>query len=238
MSGHSKWSTIKRAKGAADAKRSTLFNRLSKQISIAVKEGGGSGDPALNFKLRVEIDKAKAQSLPHTTIDRAIKKGLGEGGAAIEKVVYEGYGPFGVPILIVTATDNKNRTVASIKHILSKNNGNLGEQGSVAWQFKTIGQILVERDNQIDTYSLLAIDSGAEDVIETEEGLEIKTTPESINQIKEQLQSAGANIVSSEVIMESTQPISLDESQAKKIQNLAEILEEDDDVVAIHLGIN
>lgn len=135
MSGHSKWSTIKRAKGAADAKRGAVFAKLSKKISVAAKEGH-SGDPALNFRLRVEIDKAKAASMPHDNIDRAIKKGLGQDGtAALEEVTYEGYGPGGSAFMIEAITDNTNRTVQSIKHTFSKNNGSLGAKGSVAWQF-------------------------------------------------------------------------------------------------------
>lgn len=135
MSGHSKWSTIKRAKGAADAKRGALFAKLSKRISVAAREGK-SGDPALNFRLRIEIDKARAQSMPNDNIERAIKKGLGEdGGAALEEAVYEGYGPGGSAFLIEAITDNRNRTVQSVKTIFTKHGGNMGGQGSVAWQF-------------------------------------------------------------------------------------------------------
>ncbi len=135
MSGHSKWSTIKRQKGAADAKRGAVFAKLSKKISVAAREGK-SGDPNLNFRLRVEIDKARTQSMPNDNIDRAIKKGLGEGGgASLEEVVYEGYGPGGSAFLIEAITDNRNRTVQNIKTIFMKNNGNMGGQGSVAWQF-------------------------------------------------------------------------------------------------------
>ena len=135
MSGHSKWSTIKRQKGAADAKKGAIFGKLSKKISVAVKEGN-SGDPALNFRLRVEVDKAKALSMPNENIERAIKKGLGkDGSAALEEVMYEGYGPGGSAFLIEAITDNKNRTVQNVKTVFMKNNGNLGAQGSVAWQF-------------------------------------------------------------------------------------------------------
>ncbi len=136
MSGHSKWSTIKRAKGAADAKRGALFGKLSKKITLATKDGN-SGDPNFNPKLRLEVDKAKQAGMPNDNIDRAIKKGLGnDGGATLEEVVYEGYGPGGSAFLIEAITDNKNRTVQSIKTIFTKNSGNLGAQGSVAWQFK------------------------------------------------------------------------------------------------------
>lgn len=135
MSGHSKWSTIKRQKGAADAKKGAVFGKLSKKISVAVKEGN-SGDPALNFRLRIEIDKAKALSMPNENIDRAIKKGLGkDGSASLEEVVYEGYGPGGSAFLIEAITDSRNRTVQNVKTIFTKNHGNMGSQGSVAWQF-------------------------------------------------------------------------------------------------------
>ncbi|QQS22907.1 YebC/PmpR family DNA-binding transcriptional regulator [bacterium] len=135
MSGHSKWSTIKRAKGAADAKRAVIFGKLSKKISVAAREGN-SGDPTHNFRLRVEVDKAKAAGMPNDNIDRAIKKGLGlDGSARLEEAVYEGYGPGGSAFYIEAVTDNKNRTVQSIKTIFTRNNGNMGGQGSVAWQF-------------------------------------------------------------------------------------------------------
>lgn len=238
MSGHSKWSTIKRAKGAKDAKRSDLFSKLAKQISIAVREGGGSGDPTHNFKLRLEIERAKAQSLPNANIERAIKKGLGqEGGAMIEKIIYEGYGPFGVPLLIVTATDNKNRTVASIKHILNKNNGSLGAQNSVAWQFQSIGQILVERTDNLEDLQLVAIDNGATDVKESQEGLEIEVNPESLEKLKAALEASGAKIVQAEVIQQSTQPVELDQKQQQALDSLIEQLEDDEDVTAVHAGI-
>ncbi len=135
MSGHSKWSTIKRQKGAADAKRGAIFAKISKKISVAAREGK-SGDPAHNFRLRVEVDKARAVSMPNDNIERAIKKGMGEGGgAALEEVTYEGYGPGGSAFLIEAITDNRNRTVQNVKTIFTKNHGNMGGQGSVAWQF-------------------------------------------------------------------------------------------------------
>lgn len=150
MSGHSKWSTIKRQKGAADAKRGAMFAKLSKKISVATKEGN-SGDPALNFRLRLEIEKARAQSMPNDNIERAIKKGLGlDGSTALEEVVYEGYGPGGSSYLIEAITDNKNRTVQSIKLIFTKHGGSLGAQGSVAWQFAKNSDGKLENTQPID----------------------------------------------------------------------------------------
>jgi YebC/PmpR family DNA-binding regulatory protein len=235
MSGHSKWATIKRAKGAADAKRGVLFSKLSKRISIAVREGGG-GDPASNFKLRLAIEKAREVSVPNDNIDRAIKKGLGaDGSQAIEEITYEGYGPFGTAFLIEAATDNKNRTVSSIKHILSKHNGNLGASGSVSWQFSTRGQILIERgDNDMTELELAAIDAGAQDVKESSEGLEIYTNPENLEKVKGILLEAGAKIASSEIVRESTQPVSLGEQEKHKVEALLSELENDEDVIGVH----
>ncbi len=238
MSGHSKWSTIKRAKGAADAKRAAIFAKLSKKIAIAAREGG-SGDPALNFKLRVEIEKAKAASLPNDNIERAIKKGIGQGGGpAIEEVIYEGYGPFGVALIIQAATDNTNRTVQSIKTILNKNDGSLGSQGSTAWQFETVGQIFVENTGNNETLELLAIEHNATDIEESSEGLIITTKPEDLNSITQVLRTAGASIASSEVISRSTQPITLSDEQLNKIEYIVELLEEDEDVVSVFTSAN
>lgn len=238
MSGHSKWSTIKRQKGAADAKRGMLFAKLSKKISIAAREGG-SGDPAHNFKLRVEIDKAKAVSMPHDNIDRAIKKGMGEGGGAvIEEVVYEGYGPFGVAFIVEAATDNKNRTVSNIKHTFTKFGGSLGAQGSVDWQFATRGEILVERAENISDIELAAIDAGADDVQESAEGLTIYTHPENLESVKQAIKDNGGEVAQAEVIRKSSQPINLDETQKQTIENLIEALEDDEDVIAVHHATN
>lgn len=234
MSGHSKWSTIKRAKGAADGKRAAIFAKLSKKISIAAREGG-SGDPALNFKLRVEIEKAKAVSLPNDNIERAIKKGTGQGGGpAIEEVIYEGYGPFGVALVIETTTDNTNRTVQSIKHALNKAGGSLGAKGSTAWQFETIGQIFIENTGQNEALELVAIDNNAKDIEESEEGLIITTSADTLNQVTDSLKQAGAVIVSSEIISRSTQPTTLTDDQQQQIDNLIETLEDDEDVVSVY----
>lgn len=239
MSGHSKWSQIKRGKGIADVKRGLLFSKLGKRISIAVREGGG-GDQATNFKLRLAIEKAKEVSMPNDNIDRAIKKGLGtDGSQAIEEITYEGYGPFGTAFIIETATDNRNRTVSSVKHTLSKHGGNLGAAGSVAWQFYTRGQILIERgDQDLTELELIAIDSGAADVKESDEGLEIVTTVEALDKIKTELASKGATIASSEVIQESSQGVDLTEEEKVKVENLYNELESDEDVIGVHTNAN
>ena len=238
MSGHNKWSKIKRTKGAKDATRGVLFSKLSKKISLAVKDGG-SGDPNLNFKLRTEIDSAKTQGFTNENIDRAIKKGLGQdGGAIIEEIIYEGYGPFGTAFLVDTATDNRNRTVQKIKQIFVKNGGSLGTAGSVAWQFETKGQILVERDKNLEDLELIAIDAGASDVRESEEGLEIYTSPQSLIKIKEALEQAGATIAHVAIIKESNQSIKLTDEQKSKIEALISALEDDEDVIGVHSNAN
>lgn len=234
MSGHSKWSKIKRNKGTKDAKRGVLFSKLSKKISLAVKDGG-SGDPSHNLKLRTEIDSAKTQGLPNDNIDRAIKKGSGQdGGATLEEIIYEGYGPYGTAFLIEVVTDSKNRAVSNVKHILSKHNGNLGASGSVAWQFETKAQILVERTDNISELELIAIDAGALDVEESEEGLAVYADPHNLHAITDKLKQAGAIIINSEIIKESSQKINLDDSQKDKVYELIDALEDDEDVIAVH----
>jgi YebC/PmpR family DNA-binding regulatory protein len=238
MSGHSKWSQIKRGKGMLDAKRGQLFSKLSKRIILAVKEGSSS-DPAHNLKLRDAVDKAKEASMPNDSIERAIKKAAGDNGASMNEVIYEGYGPFGTAFLVETATDNKNRTVNNVKHILSKHGGNLGAQGSVAWQFATRGQILVERDrNDLSEIELSAIDAGAEDVRESTEGLEVYTVPNDLKKIKDALLQAGAKIAQAEIIKESTQGTDLTEEQKPKVDALFAELENDEDVIAVHTSAN
>jgi YebC/PmpR family DNA-binding regulatory protein len=177
--------------------------------------------------------------MPHDNIERAIKKGLGEGGAAIEEVVYEGYGPFGTAFLVETATDNKNRTVNEVKHIFSKHGGSLGAQGSVAWQFVTRGQILIERGNEdLGEIGLAAIGAGAEDVRESAEGLKIYTAPENLGIVSRAVESAGGRIAQAEIIKESTQGVSLPEELKPKVDALLAELESDEDVIAVHTSAN
>ena len=239
MSGHSKWSQIKRSKGALDAKRGVLFSKIGKKISIALKEGGG-GDIASNFRLRAEIEKGKEAGMPNDTIDRAIKNGLGTNGIhTIKEVTYEGYGPFGTAFLIESATDNTNRTSNNIRHILTKHGGSFGAQGSVAWQFNTKGQILVERTKEdLSNLILAAIDAGAEDVRESTEGLEIYTTPSALEQIKNALFDAGAKIAQTEIIKESAQGKDLTDEQKPTVDALFAELENDEDVIAVHTSAN
>jgi len=236
MSGHSKWAQIKRTKGVLDQKRGLLFSKLSKKISIAVKEGG-STDPVSNYKLKAAIEYAKDQGMPNDNIERAIKNTTNAG--EIKEVVYEGYGPYGTAFLIEAATDNPNRTTNNIKHIFSKHGGNMGAQGSVAWQFVTKGQILVERDrDDLSDLQLAAIDAGAEDVRESKEGLEVYTPLMDLQKIKEVLQQAGAKIARADIIKESSQGTDLTEEQKLKVDSLFEELENDEDVIAVHTSAN
>lgn len=238
MSGHSKWSTIKRQKGAADQKRGQLFTKLAKTISVAVRSGGGA-DPSFNFKLRMAIEKAKAAGMPNDNIARALKRGEGGGKEGqIESVLYEGYGPEGSAFLVEAVTDNKNRTTASIRNIFTKHGGRLGEQGSVAWMFEAKGQILVEKQPGLDDLSLELIDQGAEDVKEPEEGLEIYTLPLDLEKIKQFIEAKGFKILSAEPVMKPAQNLEASEAEKKKIQTLIEALEEDEDVVGVHSNVN
>ena len=239
MSGHSKWAEIKRTKGVLDQKRGLLFSKLSKKISIAVKEGGGSGDPSVNYKLKSAVEYAKDQGMPNDNIDRAIKAAVGSGAGQIQEVLYEGYGPFGTAFLVECATDNTNRTYNNIRHIFSKHQGNIGSQNSVAWQFETKGQILVERDrNDLSTIELSAIDVGAEDVRESEEGLEIYTKPLDLQKVKSALLKAGAKIARADIIKESSQGVDLTEDQKPKVDALFAELENDEDVISVHTSAN
>jgi YebC/PmpR family DNA-binding regulatory protein len=237
MSGHSKWSQIKRTKGVLDQKRGLVFSKYSKKISIAVKQGGG-GNPAMNFQLKSVIDSAKAAGMPNDNIDRAIKNGLGEGAAAVKEVVYEGYGPFGTAFLVEAATDNSNRTFNNVRKIFSEHSGSIGAQGSVAWQFSTKGQILVERDAKINDIEMAAIDAGADDVRESDEGLEVYTKPADLHKIKQALEKAGAKIAQAEIIKESSQGTDLTEEQKPKVDALFAELENDEDVIAVHTSAN
>ena len=238
MSGHSKWSQIKRTKGVLDQKRGLLFSKLSKKISIAVKEGGGSGDPGVNYKLKAVIDYARVQGMPNDNIERAIKAATGGEAGQIQEAVYEGYGPFGTAFLVETATDNTNRTYQNIKHIFTKHGGSIGAQNSVAWQFTAKGQILVERDGNLSAIELTAIDAGAEDVRASEEGLEVYTKPLDLQKIKEALSSKGAKIARADIIKESSQGVNLTDEQKPKVDALFAELENNEDVIAVHTSAN
>jgi len=236
MSGHSKWAQIKRSKGAADVKRGALFSKLSKQITIAARSGA---NPDMNFKLRIAIDKARENAMPNDNIDRAIKKAAGaEDGAQVQSLTYEGYGPAGTAFIVEAASDNPNRTFQNIRTIFTKNGGNIGQPGSVAWMFQTKGQILVEKSGDMDALELAAIDAGAADVRRSEEGMEIYTQPEDLEKVKAALNAVGAKIAQAEVIMESSQGTDLAPDQIEPVQKLFDALSDDEDVVAVHTSAN
>lgn len=237
MSGHSKWATIKRQKAVTDAKRGKIFTKLAKNITVAVREGGGT-DPGFNFKLRMAIEKAKEASMPAENVDRAIKRATGEGKETIEQVVYEGYGPGSSAFIVEAVTDNKNRSAQSIRTAFTKHEGRLGEQGSVSWMFESKGQILIEKQKGIEDLPLELIDQGVEDVKETEEGLEIYTLPVDLEKIKKYIKAKGLRLLSSELIMRPTQNLEITEVDKKKVQNLIDTLEDEDDVVNVHSNVN
>ena len=234
MSGHSKWSTIKRKKGAADAKRGAIFTRLSKDITLASKEGGG--DIEMNPTLRLAVKKAKASNMPSANIDKAIKKGTGElPGVIYENYIYEGYGPSGVAIMMEVMTDNKNRTVPEIRHIMSKNGGNLGESGCVNWMFEKKGSITINKTDSINEEEIMevSLDLDAEDFIVDEDCYEIITAPESFNNAVEYLEGKGYDY-EGELGLTPTNMVKVSENDANSIIKLLELLEDNDDVQKIH----
>jgi YebC/PmpR family DNA-binding regulatory protein len=230
MSGHSKWSTIKHQKGKADAERGKLFGKLSRELTIASRLGGP--DPDANARLRLAVDRARSNSMPADNIKRAIAKGSGDGGGdAYEEVTYEGYGPHGVAVLVEAATDSRNRTVADVRHYFSKYGGNLGENGSVAWQFARQGLLMVPCEGT-DEDALLetALEAGANDVETSDENFEISTAPEALSEIKKILEDAGFAVASAEVIMAPQNVIALNEENATGLFKLLDALEDHDDV--------
>ncbi len=230
MSGHSKWSTIKRQKGANDAKRGALFTKVGKEIAIAAREGGP--DPDANYRLRLAVDKARSVNMPAENIKRAIERATGgDKGVTFEEIVYEGYGPGGVALLVETATDNKNRTAAEVRSIFAKSGGQLAGAGSVAWQFESRGVVSVERDDgDPDDIALLAIDAGAVDVDTEADPLEIATEPGDLETVRAALEGAGVKIDSVELAMQAKTPIEVDVSKARQNLKLIEALEDIEDV--------
>ena len=239
MSGHSKWHTIKHKKGALDAKRGKIFTKMIKEITVATKTGG-SGDPDSNARLRKAISDAKAQNMPNDTIDRAIKRGLGEGeGSNYDEVTYEGYGPGGVAILCDILTDNRNRTVAEIRHIFSKNGGNMGESGSVGWMFDKKGYIVVDKAAKSeDELFEIAIEAGADDVQDDGDVWEILTAPESFESVNEAIKNAGITPQAAEVSMIPQNYIHLEGADANQMMKLYDALDDNDDVQKVYANFD
>lgn len=232
MSGHSKWHSIKHKKAKEDAKRGNMFGKLSRMITVAAREGG-SGDPKDNIALANALAKAKEYNMPQDNIERAIKRGTGEiEGANYETVIYEGYGPGGIAVLVEVMTENKNRTAADVRNIFSKNNGNLGESGSVSWQFERMGLIIVEKSEIDDEeeFMLDVIDAGAEDIEEEEDSLVVKVDPQEFMKVREYLEKSGVKIKSSELDMIPKNTVELEKEDARKALKLINALDDHDDV--------
>jgi YebC/PmpR family DNA-binding regulatory protein len=242
MSGHSKWATIKRKKGAADAKRGQLFTKLTREITMSAREGGG--DPEANFRLRLAVQKARAENMPLENIQRAIQRGTGggsDGSANYEEIMYEGYGPHGVALLMQALTDNRNRTVAEIRSILTKAGGSLGETGSVGWIFEPRGLIVIEpkAGDDPDELTLAVIDAGAEDVTNLEDGqLEVVTGFQDLKHVQEELTSVGMQVTNAERTMIPKTTMSLDEKGMEQIVRLIERLEDLDDVQTVYTNLD
>jgi YebC/PmpR family DNA-binding regulatory protein len=239
MSGHSKWSTIKHKKGAADAKRGKIFTKIIKEITLAARLGGG--DPEGNPRLRQAIVAAKAENMPKDNIEKAIKKGAGElgDGTVYEETVYEGYGPGGVAVLVEVMTDNKNRTVSEIRHIFSKHGGNLGENGCVSWMFDKKGTIIFSKDevNEDDLMEIV-LEAGGDDVADEESEYEVITDPGSFESVKSAIDRAGMKYLLAEISMVPQTTVKLDEQKAAQMLKLMEKMEDNDDVQNVYANFD
>lgn len=240
MSGHSKWSTIKRKKGAEDAKRGKIFTKIARELMMAAREGGA--DPEMNATLRLVMDKAKAANMPKDNIERAINRGAGVGDDAVqmEEITYEGYGPHGVALVVEVVTDNKNRSLADIKYVLNRNNGNLATSGAVTWQFEQKGYVAVKADGaDFDEVFLTAADEGADDVQQEDDIFAVYTPREDLAKVARALEAAGYKVEERELIWMPQNEVELETDQAVQVMNLIEKLEDLDDVqsVASNLGI-
>jgi len=237
MSGHSKWSTIKRKKGANDAARGKVFSRLAREIQVAAR---GGADLTSNFALRIAVDRARSENMPKDNIERAIRRGAGLDKDAVQfdEVQYEGYGPNGVAVLVDCLTDNRNRTISDIRRCFSRGNGSLGEPGSVAWQFTSVGYIQLNMENEegepieidSDEIFMMAIESGAEDVEISEESVEIYTEHSSLAEVSQAITAAGFKTSDSRLLMKPNTPVELTVSESMSVMNLIDALEELDDV--------
>ncbi|HMJ26140.1 MAG TPA: YebC/PmpR family DNA-binding transcriptional regulator [Pyrinomonadaceae bacterium] len=238
MSGHSKWHSIKHKKGATDAKRGKLFTKFIKEITVAARTGGG--DPDANARLRKAILDAKAGNMPNDTIDRAVRRGTGaEEGVNYEEITYEGYGPGGVALLIESVTDNRNRTVAEIRHMFSKNGGNLGEAGSVGWLFEKKGYIVIDKTAKPEEELFeIAIEAGADDLREDGDNFEIITSPENFENVQTAIKSAGIEPQMAEVSMVPQTYVKLEGSSAQQMLRLMETIEDHDDVQKVYANFD
>ncbi|MGE4264080.1 MAG: YebC/PmpR family DNA-binding transcriptional regulator [Desulfovibrio sp.] len=234
MSGHSKWATIKRAKAKTDAKKGAVFTKITKDIILAAK---GGGDPNMNARLRAVIAKAKSANMPNDKIDQAIKKGTGElAGGEIFEMTYEGYAPGGVAMLVEVATDNKNRTIAEVRHIIGKGGGNMGEPGSVAWMFDKRGVLSFDASKYTEDQIMeVALEAGADDVVAEEDSLEVRVAPENYSAVEKAFEDAGIAVENSELTMLPKNLTPVDAATARKVMNLMENLEENEDVSNVYV---
>ena len=237
MSGHSKWSQIKRQKGITDVKKGQTFTKLSSAISLAVKQGGGVADPSQNFRLRLAVDTARASNMPKENVERAIKKGLGKEEGSLEKAVYEGFAPGGVSIIIEAATDNHLRTTAEIKSFFSKEGGTFARPGAVSYQFRETGRIIIPGVNKFDDLFSKAVDAGAEDVKIENDSIIIDVPVEALMDVKNALGEAGYNPVSVDIIRKPINKISLPDVEKEKVTGFIEKLEENEDVQKIYSNL-
>ena len=240
MSGHSKWATIKRQKGANDAKRGQLFTKLSKAITIAIRQGGGVGDPDSNFHLRLAIEAARTANMPKENIERAIQRASGKQEAALEESIYEGFGPGGFSVVVEAFTDNKLRTVSEVKNVFNKNGGSMGAQGSVMYQFEKKGVITVEKNNQsLDDIFLIAADSGVDDIEDA--GLEVLlyTKPEEVTKIKDELSKNGLTVTTFELIFRPVVNNAIsDKASAERALSFIDKFESLDDVQKVYANFD
>ncbi len=238
MSGHSHWATIKRKKGREDAKRGKQFSKCAKAIIVAARTGGG--DPDMNLRLRYAIDDAKAVNMPGANIERAIKKGTGEldDGSQIEEIIYEGYGPGGVAIFVEAVTDNRNRTSSEVGKIFEKHGGNMGQPGCVAWMFSQKGLVSGPAGQDEETLMEVALAAGAEDLSVTEDGYEIYTPPDALQDVKQALEAADVPVDGAEISQVPQTYVSLDEADARKTLALLEELDDHDDAQKVHSNVD
>jgi len=239
MSGHSKWATIKRKKAKTDNQRGKLFTKLAKEIIVAAKQGGA--DPDGNMRLKAAIQRAKEANIPNDNIQRAVQKGAGSaGGDNYEEIIYEGYGPSGVAVMIEILTDNRNRTAGEVRHLFSRNGGNLGESGCVSWMFDKKGLIVVEKKDTLQEDDLLmaALDAGAEDMKTEEDSYEIYTAPQDLDSVKESLLGQGIALADAEVTMMPQTTVSLTGKEAEQMIRLMDALEDHDDVQDVYANFD
>ncbi len=236
MSGHSKWSTIKRKKGAEDAKRGKIFTRLGRDITVAARSGG---DPNANATLRMAVEKARAANMPKDNIERAIKKGTGElGGGNLDEIIYEAYASHGIPVLINCLTDNRNRTLADIRRVFNRQGGGLAEPGAVSWMFENKGYIAIERtDQDPDELFMMAVDAGAEDVQTGDDFFEIYTSPDELHVVSTTLTKLGLKIAETELQPKPKNEIELNKKETMQVLGLLEALEELDDIQGVYSGL-